>query len=310
MSDFEFLYPQYPTENVFPFEPSTQPKKYKVSKNRPTRIYCDGIYDLFHYGHARSLQQAKNLFPNVFLIVGICNDTTTHKNKGKTVYTDKERYETVRHCRYVDMIVEDAPWIVTDEFIKLHNIDFIAHDDIPFLHNGTDVYDEFKKRGVFIPTKRTLGVSTSGLITRIVKDYDEFVWRNLERGVSAKELNVSIFDENMYKVKKRVKEVKKKAKDEIKDMREEIRVAMKFWEEMGKEFVKRFENENVWLKIKNVLRKKSTDNEKDDERGSTDSVAVKDSKDDKGNKNGTNVNNAEDNNKKVTIKKKFCDNKK
>uniref|UniRef100_A0ACD5V5C2 Uncharacterized protein n=1 Tax=Avena sativa TaxID=4498 RepID=A0ACD5V5C2_AVESA len=202
--------------------------------DRPIRVYADGIYDLFHFGHARSLEQAKKSFPNAYLLVGVCNDELTHQYKGRTVMTEEERYESLRHCKWVDEVIPDAPWVVTEEFLDKHNIDFVAHDSLPYADASgasNDVYEFVKKLGKFKETKRTEGISTSDIIMRIVKDYNEYVMRNLARGYSRNDLGVSYVKEKRLRVNMGLKTLRDKVKQHQEKVGEKWSTVAKLQEE-------------------------------------------------------------------------------
>lgn len=189
---FELLAPNYPKDDKYE-NIELEEKLVSIPKNRPVRIYCDGVFDMFHYGHARLFKQVKGMFPNVYLIVGVHSDEATNNFKGIVAMTEQERYESVSHCKYVDEIITDAPWIHEDlSFLKNHKIDFVAHDGDPYPSGQqSDIYGIFKENNMFLPTKRSTHVSTTKIITGIVKNYDNFIRRQVNRGVSYEDLNLS-----------------------------------------------------------------------------------------------------------------------
>ena len=155
--------------------------------------------------------QEERLLIVSYVLYTVCNDKDTLQYKGPTVMSMKERVEAIENCKWVQQVIPDAPWILDEAFLKRHNIDLVAHDDIPYAAPGQDdVYGwvscssygisrislkplpplQIKEKGKFLATQRTEGISTSDLILRIVQNHDLYCKRLIRRGYTREQLNL------------------------------------------------------------------------------------------------------------------------
>ncbi|KAH9808679.1 ethanolamine-phosphate cytidylyltransferase [Melampsora americana] len=131
--------------------------------------FQDGCFDLFHYGHANAFRQSKSL--GDLLIVGCHSDQDIQINKGPSVLSQSDRVKLISGCRWVNEVIQDAPYNTSLDFINQYSINYVAHgDDITTDSDGLDTYRYVKEAGIYLEFKRTLGVSTTDAITRILLD--------------------------------------------------------------------------------------------------------------------------------------------
>jgi ethanolamine-phosphate cytidylyltransferase len=143
------------------------PEKLKARGNHPIRIWCDGCWDLWHYGHANALRQAK-LCGDV-LVVGVHSDEEIIQHKGIPVMKYEERIAMVSACKWVDEIVLDAPYQTMLSVLEANKIDYCVHgEDISTTADGTDSFAEVKAAGRFKLIKRTGGISTTDIVGRML----------------------------------------------------------------------------------------------------------------------------------------------
>ena len=134
-----------------------------------TVIYVDMCGDIFHYGHVRFLEKAKQL--GDILLVGIHSDKTIESYKRTPIFTMEERIEIVKANKWVTNVIENAPLYITEEYINKYNIDIIA---IP--SNRTQ--EEIQKMCIIPYNKNMLRfidyteeISTTKIIERIVNRF-------------------------------------------------------------------------------------------------------------------------------------------
>ena len=108
------------------------------------------------------------------------------KHKGPPVFNEQERYKMVRAIKWVDQVVENAPYVTTLETLEEYNCAFCVHGDditvgaskssviasqsswsVQVTADGVDTYHIVKAAGRYRECKRTQGVSTTDLVGRL-----------------------------------------------------------------------------------------------------------------------------------------------
>lgn len=138
------------------------------------KIYIDGIFDLFHKGHVLHFKDIKELGDTEnYLVVGIISDKDAEKYKRRPIYEENDRKILVESCKYVDEVLDNAPLILTEKFIKDNNFDLVCH-------GFYDKEDEKKQEqffkvpiemGKFCAVEYHKGISTTQIIDNIKKNY-------------------------------------------------------------------------------------------------------------------------------------------
>ena len=152
-------------------------------------VYIDAAADLFHIGHLNLIRRAKEL--GDYLIVGVHSDKDVSLYKREPIINERDRYEIVKSCRYVDKVIEGAPLIITESFLKKYEIDLVVH--------GDDVSESLKKQHK-IPLEKnivkyipyTKGTSTAQIISKIKDSIEwENIWQNkaLEKPLDLRKIN-------------------------------------------------------------------------------------------------------------------------
>jgi len=144
-------------------------------------IYVGGTFDLFHYGHARFLEQCSKYGK---VIVAINTDDFCERYKRKPVLTLGERIESVAACKWVDEVIvnigdEDSG--VTIDTIKDKKVTHIAHGDdwtgdslIEQLGISQEWLDERGISMLYVPY--TKGISTEINLTSLRHEFPSVIF--------------------------------------------------------------------------------------------------------------------------------------
>lgn len=166
---------RYLTTNrkIVQFSNNTQPKP------DDKIVYVDGSFDLFHIGHMRILQRAREF--GTYVIAGIHEDQVVNEHKGKNypIMNLNERVLGVLSCRWVDEVVMGVPFSVTKDLIETLNVSAVVSGSVKEGEyvGQLDPYAVPKSLGIYHEVDSGCELTTDLVIQRVVENRIAFLER-------------------------------------------------------------------------------------------------------------------------------------
>jgi len=146
-------------------------------------VYIDGIFDLVHVGHVRTLERAAQL--GDYLLVGLYSDETVRQRQGHSpILTLLERAMAVLSLRCVADVVFGAPWDINRDLLTTMNISVVAVGRRPSVEAPTVApaaqkqYAVPRALGMLVEVDSGCDLTAEGLRQRFLERRGEFMERN------------------------------------------------------------------------------------------------------------------------------------
>src|SRR5690348_8354774 len=87
------------------------------------KVYCNGVFDMFHAAHVAYLKKASQYGE---LYVGVHSDEDAASYKRTPIMSYAERCAVVQDCKYVHAVIPDTKLEIKEDFIQQNGIDIVV----------------------------------------------------------------------------------------------------------------------------------------------------------------------------------------
>ncbi|EAH8848321.1 adenylyltransferase/cytidyltransferase family protein [Campylobacter lari] len=124
-----------------------------------------GTFDLFHYGHLRILERAKEYGDN--LIVGVSSDELNFTKKQRyPLIHEKQRMHIINSLKCVNKVFLEESLELKEEYILKYKANILIMGN-----DWQGKFDHLKHIADIIYLPRTINISTTDIINRIKEEY-------------------------------------------------------------------------------------------------------------------------------------------